>query len=807
MPDPRLIPAMSPKADPGMMLRIGHFRLTVLTPSLIRVEEDPEDRFCDEATQSVWFRRLEKTDFTSAVSGDAAVLRVTTSEAEYTLDTRAGTVCVKLPNGRNVCLSPEHAPHALPGTCRTLDGCDGLTRIGYTKEGDVRTSPVILGDAIVSRDGAGLFDDSASLILGSDGVLHPRVPEKDWYVFAHGSDYRRAVKDLYLITGFPPVVPRFALGNWWSRYHAYTDHEYLDLMDSFFDQDLPFTVATVDMDWHLVHDLPRGEDGWTGYTWNRDLFPDPDRFLQALHERNMHVTLNLHPALGVRFYEEAYPEMARRMGMDPKEEKPVEFDFTDHRFIDAYFSVLHHPMEDKGVDFWWIDWQQGTRSRMEGLDPLWSLNHYHYLDSRRHPEALILSRYAGIGSHRYPVGFSGDTFISWETMKIMPLFTSSAANTGFGWWSHDIGGHMQGVKDNELYLRFVQFGVFSPVSRLHGTSHPLLHKEPEFFGNGTGLIAARFLRLRHAMIPMLHSASIRMSDTGLQLIEPMYYAWPEDENAYQAPGQYLFGQTMIAAPVTSPLGPDGLCVQHVYLPEGRWTDVFTGQEYRGGWHDMARDLDSFPLLARSGSFFVQDGTRRPHEQENLTDLPASLRVLIFSGNGSYSLLEDAPGFTHRAVTTWNIREDGAWQELTIDVEDPDSFLPGRSMDLEFRNVREAEVTAFAGNMPLDVRSRSISLGTLVHVPDVRAGERVTIRIREKSSPWQKHLFRLADTLSRLEMDNTQKDMLYRRLLSCTNPLDAEGTLSVHPVQDAFRTAIMECFADGAEMDETDALPN
>ena len=500
-------------------------------------------------------------------------------------------------------------------------------------------------------------------------------------------------------------------------------------------------------------------------------------------------------------------EMARRMGMDPKEEKPVEFDFTDHRFIDAYFSVLHHPMEDKGVDFWWIDWQQGTRSRMEGLDPLWSLNHYHYLDSRRHPEALILSRYAGIGSHRYPVGFSGDTFISWETMKIMPLFTSSAANTGFGWWSHDIGGHMQGVKDNELYLRFVQFGVFSPVSRLHGTSHPLLHKEPEFFGNGTGLIAARFLRLRHAMIPMLHSASIRMSDTGLQLIEPMYYAWPEDENAYQAPGQYLFGQTMIAAPVTSPLGPDGLCVQHVYLPEGRWTDVFTGQEYRGGWHDMARDLDSFPLLARSGSFFVLDSTRRPHEQENLTDLPASLRVLIFSGNGSYSLLEDAPGFTHRAVTTWNIREDGAWQELTIDVEDPDSFLPGRSMDLEFRNVREAEVTAFAGNMPLDVRSRSISLGTLVHVPDVRAGERVTIRIREKSSPWQKHLFRLADTLSRLEMDNTQKDMLYRRLLSCTNPLDAEGTLSVHPVQDAFRTAIMECFADGAEMDETDALPN
>ena len=216
------------------------------------------------------------------------------------------------------------------------------------------------------------------------------------------------------------MIPRYALGNWWSRYYKYTEKSYKALMERFEKEDIPFSVAVVDMDWHLVDIDPKYGSGWTGYTWNRDFFPDPEGFMKWLHDRNMHITLNLHPADGIRAFEDAYPRMAEAMGIDPKTEQPVVFDISDPHFLEAAFEHVLHPEEEKGVDFWWIDWQSGGISKVEGLDPLWMLNHYHYLDNGRDGKRpMTFSRYAGPGSHRYPVGFSGDTIITWN------LWTSS----------------------------------------------------------------------------------------------------------------------------------------------------------------------------------------------------------------------------------------------------------------------------------------------------------------------------------------------------------------------------------------------
>ena len=159
------------------------------------------------------------------------------------------------------------------------------------------------------------------------------------------------------------MVPRYALGNWWSRYYEYSEQSYMELMNRFEEERVPFTVAVIDMDWHIVHVDEKYGSGWTGYTWNKELFPDPERFLSWLHARGMKTTLNVHPADGVQGYEDAYPEMAKRMGVDAKHEEPVNFDISSPEFLDAYFDVLHHPLEKQGVDFWWIDWQQGKTAR------------------------------------------------------------------------------------------------------------------------------------------------------------------------------------------------------------------------------------------------------------------------------------------------------------------------------------------------------------------------------------------------------------------------------------------------------------
>lgn len=122
---------------------------------------------------------------------------------------------------------------------------------------------------------------------------------------------------------------------------------------------------------------------------------------------------------------------------------------------------------------------QGTNTKIEGLDPLWMLNHFHYLDSGRDGKRpMTFSRYAGPGSHRYPVGFSGDTHITWDSLDFQPYFTNTASNIGYGWWSHDIGGHMMGYRDEELEVRWYQYGVFSPINRLHSSNSRFSGKEP-----------------------------------------------------------------------------------------------------------------------------------------------------------------------------------------------------------------------------------------------------------------------------------------------------------------------------------------
>ena len=768
-----LIAPTRPVADPGNIVCWRNFRITLLTPALFRIEEDAQQLFCDEATQAIWFRDMPPVIHTVQQEENACVIRTEATALHLAEDLNESFVV--LSDGRKAWLNNDGT---LPGTCRTLDCCDG--EISYEPMGDIpKGQPIDMAAGVVSRTGAAVYDDSPSLLLLQDGTVHPREhDERDLYVFAFGDDYRGAVRALYSICGMPPALPRYALGNWWSRYWAYTQQEYLDLMDSFAERGIPFTVATVDMDWHPSKDLPGGADGWTGYTWNRELFPDYRAFLQLLHQKGLHVTLNLHPALGVRTFETQYPAMAARMGVDPASRETIPFDMTDPTFISAYLDVLHHPYEQEGVDFWWIDWQQGIQSAVLGLDPLWSLNHYHTLDICRKEPGIILSRYAGMGSHRYPIGFSGDTYITWNTLRFLPRFTAEASNAGYTWWSHDIGGHMGGVKDNELFVRFVQFGVFSPINRLHSTAANTLSKDISAYCGGAGLIVREFLRLRHAMIPFLYTASCQTAEQGLALVEPMYYEHPQEADSYACEGQYLFGRQMIAAPVTEKSSESGLAATRVWLPEGIWTDFFTGDVYCGsGWREMIRPLDSFPLLAKEGGFFVLDGTQ---EAGNSTALPAALDVHIFAGSGSYDLIEDEKG--SRAITHFASRQISPLQQIvTIAAEDPGYILPVRSMTLRFRSVLNGQVCAMAGGVSCPVYQRQEGEYTLVRLSGIKSSDCCEIVITENAAPAQRRNAALLRAVTSMEGDADMKERLYAQLKNAASTHEALIRLKDFPL--------------------------
>ena len=447
---PHLRPHARPLAAPENVIQGDRYRITVLDPGLLRLEYAASGEFEDRPSQTVLDRAFEPARF--ELTENDAGLELHTERLQLVYDkrpfsTEGLSVAAKggVSNYDSVWRFGLHVDN-LGGTARTLDEADGR---------------VPLEDGVLSRNGIAVVDDSRSVLLNEDGWIAARRPDTlDLYVFAFGRDYRAALRALYKLTGPQPLLPRHALGNWWSRYYAYSAGEYLELMDRFAEEDLPFSVAVLDMDWHLVDIDPSLGSGWTGYTFNRELFPDPKAFMAELRERGLAVSLNVHPADGVRAHEDAYAPVAERMGIDPESRLPVNFDPTDPKFLEAYLEEVHHPLEELGVDFWWLDWQQGVVTKVPGLDPLWLLNHFHYLDSARNGNrALTFSRYAGIGSHRYPVGFSGDTVVSWDSLRFQPEFTGTASNAGYGWWSHDIGGHFGGVRDDELTTRWVQYGV------------------------------------------------------------------------------------------------------------------------------------------------------------------------------------------------------------------------------------------------------------------------------------------------------------------------------------------------------------
>ena len=685
-------------------------RISLITSRLLRVETGS---FTDLPTQTVVCRDFENPEY-----------KIEQNDKFVEVSTNAMSVRIRLSDGKAVyatlpphCYTTRFGYKPLPGTARTLDTVNGACKL----------EPSIMG-----RYGTAIMDDSKSLLIGENGTILPREACSDKYYFAYGHDYLGQLRDFFKLTGEVPLIPKYALGNWWSRYYAYTQDEYQGLMQKFIDKELPITVATIDMDWHWTDVLKRfGEEarsekpktkeeiiyycllqGWTGYSWNTELFPDYKALLNWLHDSGFHVTLNIHPSQGVRFFEDQYVAMCKRLGRDPLKKEIIPFDLCDKEFMSAYFDLLHHPYEDDGVDFWWIDWQQGKKTKIEGLDPLWALNHYHTLDSARaEKRPLILSRYAGLGSHRYPLGFSGDTIVSWKSLDFQPYFTNCAANAGYTWWSHDIGGHMRGVQDDELYLRWLQYGVFSPINRLHSSNSDFCGKEPWKRSYAVERVAEDFLRLRHKLIPFLYSANYRTHKYGEPICMPMYYRYDKDYS-YKAKNQYIFGGTLLVCPITRPMDKRlNLAFSDVYLPEGRWTDFFNGRVYEGGRRvKMYRDLDSIPVLAPEGAIIPMYRDDRTNDLSN--DRP--LEIHIYRGNGHYELYED-DGETNAykngafAITKFDLEQRGDSLRLTITPpECENGVIPTeREIFIKFRDIIHTEERIILKNQPVTVEIQNV----------------------------------------------------------------------------------------------------
>ena len=667
--------ADNPKADAKAVVTSGNARFTVLTPQLIRMEWSADGQFEDRATLTFVNRETPVPEF-----------KVRESKSKLTITTPALTLtylkngkfsdknlkAVFTLNGKEVVWTPGmENPQNLLGTTRTLDGADGSKLKEPMEQG------------ILSRAGWSLIDDSQRHVLTPDGSeweewveARPEGDRQDLYLFAYGHDYKQALADYALIAGRAPMPPKYTLGYWWSRYWQYSDNEFVDLVNKLKSMDVPLDVLIIDMDWHETWGLRKSNSpkdeygqriGWTGYTWQKELFPSPANFLKWTENEELKVALNLHPASGIQPYEAVYDDFTKEYGWSEKG-KSVPFKIDERKWADAYFKTVLEPMERDGVDFWWLDWQQWKESKYTpGLSNTFWLNHTFFNHAERQNPGLrpfIYHRWGGLGSHRYPLAFSGDTYATWPMLAYLPYFTATASNVNYGWWGHDIGGHMfhktQKATDPELYTRWLQYGVFTPIFKTHSTKDPRIERCIWCFPDHMFLMRDA-IRLRYTLAPYIYNAARENYDTGVGMCRPMYYDYPESDKAYETPEQFMFGNDILATTITQPVDSiTGLAPRTIWFPEGAWFDCATGSMYEGGrTEELHYTLAENPHYAKAGSIIPMN----PATVKNLQQ-PCDTLVLTFipGGDGQLRHYED-DGMsqqykTNYAVTTVTKKQEG-----------------------------------------------------------------------------------------------------------------------------------------------------
>lgn len=788
-----------PEAESSAIVQSGKTRFTVLTDRLIRMEWSEDGIFEDHATLAIVNRKLSVPSF--SVNESDGVIRIKTPKLTLTYSGKGekfseDNLCVTFKlNGKTQTWYPGKSDEGnLMGTARTLDGCYALkdkrsiskmSWNGVPWEEDLCTG-------VLSRDGWAIVDESNSQIFVPDGsswgswvAERPQGDRLDLYIFAYGHDYTAALQDYSKVAGCIPMPPRYSFGYWWSRYWAYTDDEMLDIASQLRSHEVPADVFIVDMDWHLTWkdvSAERGNTdefgnwiGWTGYSWNHSLIRNPEGFLHDLHKMDYKVALNLHPASGIRPYEDQYRDFVDEYlsltddydgpkdyiyGSEPYRfagvENPcgkegyaasVPYRMDQKAWADAYFDKVIRPFERQGVDFWWLDWQQWLESRyVKGLSNTFWINRSFFTDKLRQnaslgkaaPRPFIYHRWGGLGSHRYPLGFSGDIYDEWDALKMLPYFTSTASNVLYCYWGHDIGGHMQRedhYTDPEMFTRWLQFGVFTPIFKTHSTASAYLERRIWAFPTHYAYMK-KAIELRYALSPYIYTAAREAYESGVGLCRPMYYSYPERNEAYNFNEQYMFGDRILASVICTPADSvSGKALRQVWLPAGNdWYDMGRHSlEKGGGVKTFAYAIDQNPWFVKAGSVvpLAAEGI------QNLQNLSDSLRLLVVPGSASseYILYEDdgvSQAYAEDFATT-KISKRGDVSSLTLEIAPRQGSYEGMSPTRQFTIILEGRKAApkkvSLNGKTTECAYRISEHGVEVILPETDAAKSLKLQIR------------------------------------------------------------------------------
>ena len=601
-----------------------NYRFTVLTERLIRLEYNDNGHFVDDPTELVLYRDLKTPEFN--LKEDTNFIVITTKYFKLTYIKGKSFLGGKANPSANLKVDllntdrywyyghPEVRNFGLPNSSLAEGG--------------------LKGKGIYSAEGLASIDDTNSLILHEDGTVSKNNELRvDTYLFMYNNDFEEALKDYYQITGFPALIPRYALGNWWSSNENYNDLELKTLIDNFERNEIPLSIIVLDKDWHKRINI-KNKNLRTGFTFNDKYFTNPKAMIDYLHSKNIRIGLSVDPTSGIYNIDTYYNEALKYLKADQSGKIP--YNVLDPKFIDVYFKLFIHPLDTLGIDFYWLDLENP-----QTIEELTLFKHYQFYDMQRDfkRRPLLLSEGKTIAPHRYPVLYSGKTEVSWNTLRKIPFYNNNTFNNGAPFVAHDVSGYFKGTEDNELYLRSIQLGVFSPILKFGVDKGHYYKREPWRWDIKTHTIAKDYLNLRHKLIPYIYSEAYKYHKFGDQLIKPLYYIKSSfyDDVLYR--NEYFFGSSLFIAPIiTQKDEVMNRVVHNFYLPNGTWYDYVTGKKFPGGksYISFFRDED-YPVFAKSGAIIPLSNNKNIND----TTPPTDMEINIFPGqSNSYTLFED-----------------------------------------------------------------------------------------------------------------------------------------------------------------------
>jgi len=704
------------KSKQASMVLGNKYRFTLLTERLIRLEYSETAEFNDKATQLAIFRDFDVPKF--LVNQNEQYIEIKTDYFTLTY--------LKESNFKN---KPKSLSILLNGTANIWHYNHPEVRNYYGSSVSVEVKnqqPINRG--LYSLDGFVSFDDSESITFDENyNIAGKNIDEIDIYVFLYNRDFGFCIQDYLKLTGMPSLIPRYALGNWWCKDGFNTSQDVEKQVSDFYKNGVPLSIVMLNKEWRA--------DIIGGYSFNLKLFENPRYFINKMHSYGVKLGLNINPGDGITANDPNYSK-AIEIVEPNKKTSMIDFDPLNPKFLDAYFNIFIKSLENIGVDFFWNDYFDE-----KNLNYLWIINHYHYhfMENDKSKRGFLLSRNPLIASHRYSVLYSGETKVSWDNFRRLPFFSICASNIAVSWWSHDVGGYSGGVEEDDLYIRSVQLGVFSPILRFNSKNGKYYKKEPWKWDYKTKSIVSDYLRLRHKLIPYLYSEAYQYHKAGKIIFQPLYYLFPKiyDDALYR--NEYFFGSQLFVAPIINRREPlMNRTIHRFYLPEGIWYDYSTGKKFIGNkkYVSFFRDED-YPVFARQGAIIPFSNKSNINNTSN----PTSLEIQIFPGkSNSFELYED-DGFSQlykegkylKTLIEYNYMKSN-YTVIIRSLEGCHGIVPEvRNYKIRFKNTKKADEVSTYFNQGVSIPNNSYvdNNDFIVEVENVESIGQLTINCKGK----------------------------------------------------------------------------